>query len=366
MLAEALPFVGPSGVRGIAGLRPHPQREHLRLRQYDDHGRCRAEIRLLGLDKRQWRAFTESVQANDALAPWLDPRDGLHEQEVSLLEQGASLPADLMSAVLRRFGLWGDASWFDSAVVDDAFEVQWAHGPSASVIAAILGDSAVAVPGAVVAVQQVSQALRGVLLRRAQAAARCDQDLTWAWSSLVDAARSHEPSDPIPNKPILPDSPNSQWHQDHVTTWEEAEMRAALAAREVSSVYRLLRRTGVSQRQIAAMTGQSQSEVSEILKGRQVMAYDVLARIADGLGIPRGYMGLAYDEVTEVREVTAHEAEQSKNDEARRRREFLMHAAEMTMGISALSASHRLVGGWQLRGRAIARGLLGENSRLAD
>src|SRR5256886_15601880 len=80
--------------------------------------------------------------------------------------------------------------------------------------------------------------------------------------------------------------------------WEKPEMRNALAAREVSSVYRQLRRTGVSQRQIAAMTGQSQSEVSEILKGRQVMAYDVLARIADGLGVPRGYMGLAYDEVT--------------------------------------------------------------------
>src|SRR5256886_10149679 len=82
--------------------------------------------------------------------------------------------------------------------------------------------------------------------------------------------------------------------------WEKPEMRNALAAREVSSVYRQLRRTGVSQRQIAAMTGQSQSEVSEILKGRQVMAYDVLARIADGLGVPRGYMGLAYDEVTAV------------------------------------------------------------------
>ncbi|HEV2780334.1 MAG TPA: helix-turn-helix transcriptional regulator, partial [Actinophytocola sp.] len=67
--------------------------------------------------------------------------------------------------------------------------------------------------------------------------------------------------------------------------WEKPEMRSALAAREVSTVYRLLRRTGVSQRQIAALTGQSQSEVSEILKGRQVMAYDVLARIADGLGV---------------------------------------------------------------------------------
>ena len=57
--------------------------------------------------------------------------------------------------------------------------------------------------------------------------------------------------------------------------WEEPDMRQAVAARDISTVYRLLRRVGISQRQIAALTGQSQSEVSEILKGRQVMAYDV-------------------------------------------------------------------------------------------
>src|SRR5256885_9911991 len=82
--------------------------------------------------------------------------------------------------------------------------------------------------------------------------------------------------------------------------WSKPDMRQALLAREIDSVYRVLRRHGISQRQIAALTGQSQSEVSEILKGRQVMAYDVLVRIADGLGVPRGYMGLAYDEVMAV------------------------------------------------------------------
>jgi transcriptional regulator with XRE-family HTH domain len=113
-------------------------------------------------------------------------------------------------------------------------------------------------------------------------------------------------------------------------------MRNALAAREVSTVYRLLRRTGVSQRQIAAMTGQSQSEVSEILKGRQVMAYDVLARIADGLGVPRGYMGLAYDEVTAVRVAGAAEASSMEEDESVKRRKFLAHAAAVAVGAHVL------------------------------
>lgn len=76
---------------------------------------------------------------------------------------------------------------------------------------------------------------------------------------------------------------------------ESMPMRAALASRDVTAVYRLLTRAGVAQRTIALAAGQSQSEVSEILKGRQVMGYDLLIRICEGLNIPRGYMGLAYD-----------------------------------------------------------------------
>ncbi len=44
------------------------------------------------------------------------------------------------------------------------------------------------------------------------------------------------------------------------------------------------------------MTGQTQSEVCEILGGRQVLNVRVLERIADGLGIPRARMGLSYGE----------------------------------------------------------------------
>jgi hypothetical protein len=81
--------------------------------------------------------------------------------------------------------------------------------------------------------------------------------------------------------------------------WERKDMRLALAHRDVGAVYRLLQRFGVSQRAIAARTGQSQSEVSEIIAGRRVVSYYVLERIALGLGIPRGWMGLGYtDDVT--------------------------------------------------------------------
>lgn len=126
--------------------------------------------------------------------------------------------------------------------------------------------------------------------------------------------------------------------------WDGREMREALGSRNISDIYKLLRKHGVSQRQIAAATGQSQSEVSEILKGRQVIAYDVLARIADGLGVPRGYMGLAYDGATAVR-VTDSDSGGSpaEEDETVKRRKFLSHAAAVAMGASVFGAEES---GW--------------------
>jgi transcriptional regulator with XRE-family HTH domain len=79
-------------------------------------------------------------------------------------------------------------------------------------------------------------------------------------------------------------------------------MRIALATHDIRSVYRLLQRHGVPQRLIAALTDQSQSEVSEVLAGkRRVVSYYLLIRIADGLGVPRGWMGLASDEDLQAR-----------------------------------------------------------------
>ncbi|MBI1759039.1 MAG: helix-turn-helix transcriptional regulator [Actinobacteria bacterium] len=75
--------------------------------------------------------------------------------------------------------------------------------------------------------------------------------------------------------------------------WADPEMRQAVTARDIGRVYRLLQRRGISQQRIGALVGQSQPEVSAIMRGRRVLAYDVLARISDGLGVPRELMGLA-------------------------------------------------------------------------
>jgi Helix-turn-helix domain len=73
------------------------------------------------------------------------------------------------------------------------------------------------------------------------------------------------------------------------SVWQSEPMRHALATHALATVCRMPSRVGVPQRRIGALTGQSQSEVSEILAGRQVQSHAVLTRIADGFGLaPRG------------------------------------------------------------------------------
>ncbi len=76
--------------------------------------------------------------------------------------------------------------------------------------------------------------------------------------------------------------------------WADPAMRRALAARDMTEVYRRLIAAGLNQRQISQLTGQRPSEVSEVVNGRRVQAIAVLERIAAGLDIEPGWMGLAY------------------------------------------------------------------------
>ena len=91
------------------------------------------------------------------------------------------------------------------------------------------------------------------------------------------------------------------------TLLDRADMRAALTARDISTVYRLVGKAGLTQRQIAQLTSQSQSEVSEIVAGRQVRDVEVLERIANGLGIPRAWIGLSYGEQEPAKDKTTED-----------------------------------------------------------
>ncbi|GLZ38368.1 helix-turn-helix transcriptional regulator [Actinokineospora sp. NBRC 105648] len=115
--------------------------------------------------------------------------------------------------------------------------------------------------------------------------------------------------------------------------WNDPVMRSALAAHDIGQVYRQLGRIGVSQRRIAALTGHSQPEVSKVIAGRQVQSYQVLARIADGLGIPRGLMGLASNDTT-----PSAGDQPREEDTMPDRRDFLGLLAKVAMGAGLTAA----------------------------
>ena len=81
--------------------------------------------------------------------------------------------------------------------------------------------------------------------------------------------------------------------------WTSTEMRVALARHDIGTVFRIMQRYGFPQREIAATTGMAQSDISEVISGgRNIQAYVVLDWLAEGLQLPRGWAGLAFDDET--------------------------------------------------------------------
>ncbi|WP_370415049.1 helix-turn-helix domain-containing protein [Streptomyces fradiae] len=81
-------------------------------------------------------------------------------------------------------------------------------------------------------------------------------------------------------------------------SWERAEVRQALRARDIGAVFRYVQRySGASQARIATAVELSQGRVNEIINGRrEVKDLEVYERIADGLRMPddaRHILGLA-------------------------------------------------------------------------
>lgn len=82
-----------------------------------------------------------------------------------------------------------------------------------------------------------------------------------------------------------------QWWTSGV--YDGRPLRECLAVHDIRSLFLFLRTRGHSVRAIARLCGMSESRVREIRDGRrQVTTHDVLVRIADGLGIERGLLGV--------------------------------------------------------------------------
>ncbi|GAA1801429.1 hypothetical protein GCM10009682_24170 [Luedemannella flava] len=86
--------------------------------------------------------------------------------------------------------------------------------------------------------------------------------------------------------------PAAWWRTELI---EGQPARDVVAARDIGAMLRFLRANGATVLGLSIATGLSETRVRAILSGAQrVTSYEVLERIATGLGIPRGVMGLAY------------------------------------------------------------------------
>lgn len=309
LLTEALPVVAGDRVRGVPGLRAHPRRNHLDLRSPD------GEVRLLGVTRERWRrAVATGLPVDLALTDHLDPREAQPPPDV---------PADLMSGVLRRLPLWRGAAWLDGVVVGDVLELYWRGGPPSESVAAILAGPTCGIPASAAVPYRFRNAVRGVALSAADPRAVAKPaEPEWAWVGWTAATA---PGPAVAERAVRP---TVHPRPDLPDVWEQHDMREALALRDITTVYRLLTHHGVPRDRIAALTGQPDHDVDRILSGAKVESYDTLTDIANGLGIPPGYMGLAHDEPTDPESP----CDCANLDERAKRDRFLAHAALVTVG----------------------------------
>lgn len=313
LLAEVLPVVVGDRVRGVPGLRVRPRRDHLDLRSAD------GEVRLLGVTRERWRrCVAAGLPVDLALSADLDPRESVPR---------SPMPVDLMSGVLRRLPLWRGAAWLDGIVVGDVLELYWRGGPPSGAVAAILTGSACGIPAATAVPHRFRDAVRGVALSAADPRAVVrSAEPEWAWSEWFAATA---PGPAVEERAVRP----TRERPDLPDVWELHEMRDALALRDITTVYRLLTHHGVPRDRIAALTGQPDHDVDLVLSGAKVESYETLTDIAEGLGVPLGYMGLAHDERVEA----DAPCQCASLDERTKRDRFLVHAALVTVGTTGVT-----------------------------
>jgi hypothetical protein len=104
-------------------------------------------------------------------------------------------------------------------------------------------------------------------------------------------------------------APNGLLEKPPAGRWDGPRLADALEHRVVRDLYRHLQAMEYSQRYIAALTEQSQGEISDFMengseRGTRVRSYDLLVQIAEGLGIPREGMGLGYGRRHEPEDLT--------------------------------------------------------------
>ncbi|ALG08849.1 helix-turn-helix domain-containing protein [Kibdelosporangium phytohabitans] len=254
-LGVSLPVLHDGKLRGIPGLRPRPSRDFVDLRVLGGT----ASVRVHGISRTRWR---EALCHKDTrgVPLWRDNRDEMDEREVSALRARGMRPLEVMSAVLRRFGLFEGADRVESKVSAKDVEIEWVGGPRADVVAAVLTESDCRIPGVILDGGSCLGLRRMVRLVATHGCDDAPAQPEWAWAELRNDGRGADP----------------EFRDSDV-------MRTAWACSDITKLFLLLRKLGMTKKQIAARTGLATANVSEILRGRQVRSDRDLVAIASGL-----------------------------------------------------------------------------------
>ncbi len=145
-------------------------------------------------------------------------------------------------------------------------------------------------------------------------------------------------------------------HELDPELWELPDIRAALIRQDFGTIFAFL--TGgmegagrvLSQRQLSRLLDCSQSQIHEIIHGRQVQMYAVLERYSARLNIPRGYLGIAFTSNLDSNgrpelepEETETDDDGGKEDDNMQRRRFVQNAAAVTFGSAVLGPTSEFV-----------------------
>ncbi|MEJ3748265.1 helix-turn-helix transcriptional regulator [Actinomycetes bacterium KLBMP 9797] len=91
-----------------------------------------------------------------------------------------------------------------------------------------------------------------------------------------------------------PDPDLAWWRSESI---DGRPLREVLREHDFAAVFKFLKRRGWSRAALAAATGLSETRVRAICQGRQrITSYEVIERVADGLRIDRGLLGVAFDD----------------------------------------------------------------------
>lgn len=238
LLGRILPIDAGGVVTGIPGLRARIGRDHLDLVLRAGYP-APAMVRFLGAPRSRFTTLLREITGDQRSLVF--DRD-IDDREAPLFA-GIGIPAaPLLSGILRRFSLWRAASEVRIGTYWERVTVTWRGDPPAPAMAAILGRSVCAVPGAVVTPVD-DPSVRQIELAPGPEAPPADATEAWAVMSTV-SSRGVGPS------PRIIDSVVPR------VLWGPPDLKRAFEQQGFRAIHRLVRRIGVSEADLAATIGQ--------------------------------------------------------------------------------------------------------------